>query len=78
MFLILYVCNVCFHFCQDWCSPGVMEILGSWVVGAARAAIFPRTSRGSTGRECARSNVEHSSLWHSLNLALFGPGKMNE
>lgn len=69
---------VCFHFCQDWCFPGVMEILGSWVVGAARAAIFPRTSRDSTGRECARLNVEHSSLWHSLNLELFGPGEMDE
>lgn len=55
-----------------------MEILGSWVVVAARAAIFPRTSRGSTGRECARLNVEHSSLWPSLNLELFGLGEMDE
>lgn len=70
--------NACFYFCQGWCSPGVTEILGSWVGEAVRAATSPRTSRGSTGRVSAKLNVEHSSPWLLLNLESCGPGKMDE
>lgn len=43
----------------------------------AKAAMYHRTSKGSTGRASARLSVEHSFPWLSLNLEWCGPGEMN-
>lgn len=42
---------------------GGMEILGNWVEGAARGAMFPMKWTGYEIRRCAKSSVGHSSHW---------------